>query len=603
MNTLTRGRGLVLAVCTAVLAVATTAGAGTPQEKCRDTISKSAGKYLKAQTKTLTKCNDSVVKDKDGFNDVQGRGCRDFAGKTQEKLDKATTKFLAAIDKACGGDDKACNTEDDLDIDDPTIGWGGSGNFGNGFVGVCPDFESSGCTNFIGHCGGVNSDGEGITDCVLCLHDEVIEQTVDLLYANLDSGKFGAGSDPDKSINKCQQALVKAGSKHVLAKSKTLAKCWAALNKGKAGFGTGDLTGCTDASGKTAEKIDKSEAKKIAAICKKCGGDDKVCDQNLFTIAGTQANTADGGADDPDPLTDIGFGTSCPDVVLPYAPNTDCGEQDNLGSGSTDDVIENMEEFVGCLDCVLEFKVDCADRSVVPNHEDMPAGCNVCLADTDGDPCPTTLQVLADGYGASLDSGFSGLAHDALITTNGSVALNVVNCDGTNRPTCGECDVTGPIENVGSELLNNHRCRADNSMSCSVDSDCGIFGPCVFYFGNPLPLSAGGVATCITNEINAPVTGTVNVEDGTSTTVISLTSRVTVGPDIFNPCPRCEFDEIAQENQCTFGPRENLPCTPSSKHAIFGVHSWDCPPGAPDGVLPITLAPIHGRAEREPFGR
>jgi len=595
MNTLTRGRGLALAVCTAFLAVGMTVGTAVGQEaKCRDTILKEAGKYLKAQTKTLTKCNDSILKGKDGFNGIQGRGCRDTAGKTQEKLDKARNKFQAGIDKKCGGDDKICNTNDDLDINDAAMGWGADGNFGNGLTGVCPDFESVGCTNTIVHCGGVNSNGEGITDCVLCINDEVIEQTVDLLYENLDASKFGAGSDPDKTINKCQAAMVKASAKHVLAKSKTLSKCWASLNKAKSGFGTGDLTGCTDLSGKTAAKIDKSESKKIAAICKKCGGDDKKCDQSISTIAGTLVNIPEGGADDPDPLTDIGFGTSCPDVVLPYAPNTDCGQQDNLGSGSVDDVIENMEEFVGCLDCILEFKVDCADRAVVPNHEAMPAGCNACVAETDGDPCPTTIQVLADGFASSLDSGYTGNAHDAKIPTNGAIRLNVVNCDGTNRPTCGECDVTGPIEIDDNELFNNHRCREDSSISCSADSDCGASGPCVFFFGNPLPLKAGGVVTCVTNEVVGGVTGTINVEGGTSETIISLTSRVSLGVQPIDPCPRCLFDEGAQENQCNSGARQGQPCTPTSQHQLFGPQSWDCPPGPPSGILPITLNPSTG---------
>ncbi len=595
MKTLTRGRGLALMVCTAFLTVGMTVGTAVGQEtKCRDTILKSAGKYIKAQTKTLTKCNDSLLKAKDGFNGIQGRGCRDTAGKTQEKLDKARNKFEASVEKACGGDDKVCNTNDDLDINDAAIGWGADGNFGNTFTGVCPDFESSGCTNTVIHCGGVNSNGEGITDCVLCINDEVIEQTVDLLYENLDAAKFGAGSDPNKTLNKCQAALVKAGSKHVLAKSKTLGKCWAALNKGKAGFGTGDLTGCTDASGKTAEKINKSESKTIAAICKKCGGDDKKCDENISTIAGTLVNIGTAAGDDPDPLTDIGFGTSCPDVVLPYAPNTACGDQDNLGSGSTDDVIENMEEFVGCLNCVLEFKVDCADRAVVPNHEAMPAECNVCVAQTDGDPCPTTLQVLADGFTASLDAGYTGFAHDAQIPTNGALGLNVSNCDGTNRPTCGECDVSGPVETVGSELFNNHRCLGDSSISCSVDSDCGGDGPCVFFFGNPLPLSAGGVATCITNEIVGAVAGTVNVEAGTSETIISLTSRVHLGPDQANPCPKCVFDEVDQQMECTIGARAGLLCSPTSQHPVFGPQSWDCPPSGVVGTLPITLNPSTG---------
>ena len=590
----------------ALLALASAVHAATDEEKCRDTILKETGKYLKAQVKTLTKCNDSLVKGKTGFNDVLGADCRDTAGKTQEKLDKAESKFLAAIDKKCGGDDKQCGTPlgdpDDLDIDDPAIGWGGSGGFGNGFVGVCPDFESRGCRNVISHCGGADSDGEGITDCVLCIQDKVINQTLDFIYADLDDSKFGAGDDPDKTINKCQQALVKVSAKHVLAKSKILGKCWAAVNKAKDGFSSSDAAGCIDSSGKTAAKIDKSESKKIAGICKKCGGDDKACDQIITTIAGTSVKGAqgEGVGGDLDPLADIGFGEACPDVTLPYAPGTFCGGLDNLPSGSTDDVIENMEEFVKCLDCVLEFKVDCADRSVVPNHEALPAECNACVDDSDGDPCPTTLQVTADGFATRLDSGWTGLSHDFDVPSNGRLTLNVSSCDGTERPTCGECDVDGPIENAGGPKFQNRRCQGDNSILCSDDSDCGANAPCVFYFGVGLPLSSGSVPICVTNEVVEPITGTIDLDTGESASTVNLISRVHVGVENAHPCPNCNYDPVDDRYECTAGQRPGLPCTVSSTSSIFGDLSYDCPmPSASViGTLRIALTPTTGTQTR-----
>jgi len=595
MDALMRGRGLVLLLCVVCLGVATTpSAAGARAERCRDAILKAAGKYVKARTRVLASCNEGVVRGKSGFNGLQGRDCRDTSGKTQFLLDKARTKIQRDIEKRCGGADRTCHTGDDLDIDDPVIGWGASGPFGNGFTGICPDFASSGCRNIINHCGGANSDGEGITDCVLCLNDSVIDQTADLLYADLDASKFGAGSEPDRAINKCQRAFVKATAKHALARSKALGKCWTALNKGKSGFSSSGIGGCTDSAGKTEAKIDKSESKMIQAICKACGGSDRRCDQTLLTIGGAIANLPGTPATDLDSVADIGFGTSCPDVTLPYPPSTNCGEQDNLGSGSVDDVIENMAEFVGCVDCVLAFRVDCADRAVVPNHESMPLECNACVADTDGGLCPTSVRVLADAFRASLDSGYTGLAHDAQVTTNGALSFAVSNCDGTNRPSCGECDLSGPIENAGSELFDNHRCRGDSALRCSVDSDCGVSGPCVFYFGNPLALSAGGTSACVTNEVVGAVTGTIDVESGSSETMITLTSRVHIGVGQADPCPRCEFDENAQEHRCTRGVHEDDACTPSSLHPVFGTLSWDCPPSGLVGTLPITLAPSTG---------
>jgi len=594
-------KSLAVVTLAALLALASAVHAATDEEKCRDTILKETGKYLKAQVKTLTKCNDSVVKGRGGFNNVQGAGCRDTAGIAQLKLDKATSKFLAGIDKRCGGDDKQCGTQDDLDIDDPAIGWGGSGSFGNGFVGVCPDFESSGCRNFIRHCGGTDSDGEGVTDCVLCIQDKVIDQTMDFLFADLDDSKFGAGSDPDETINECQQALVKVSAKHVLAKSQTLSKCWQAVNKGKTGFSSSDAAGCIDSSGKTAVKIDKSESKKIAGICKMCGGNDNACDQIITTIAGTSVRGAqgEGVGGDLDPLADIGFGTACPNVTLPYATNTNCGGLDNLPSGSTDDVIENMEEFVKCLDCVLEFKVDCADRSVVPNHEALPVECNACVAETDGDPCPTTLQVTADGFATRLDVGWTGLSHDLDVPSNGRLTLNVSNCDGTERPTCGECDLDGPIENAGGPKFDNHRCAAANWITCSTDSDCGANGPCVLYFGVGLPLSSGGVPICVTNEVVAPITGTVDLDTGETASTVNLISRVHVGLQNEQPCPTCEFNSNESEFQCIGGLRSGEACLVNSKSSIFGDLSYDCPPSGVIGTLRITLTPTTGVQTRK----
>jgi hypothetical protein len=576
----------------AILAFAGAVQAATDEEKCRDTILKETGKYVKAQTKTLTKCNDSVVQNKDGFNDVLGDGCRSLDGKTQEKLDGARSKFLAAIDKKCGGDDKVCNTPDDLDLDNAAIGWGPSGVYGNGFAAICPDFESRGCTNIVRHCGGDDSDGEGVTDCVLCINDKIVNQTLEFLYADLDAAEFGT-SNP---INKCQQAFVKSSSKHFLSKHKTLAKCWQSLNKLKDGFSSSDAAGCIDASGKTAAKIDKSESKKIAGICKACGGpDDKKCDQAIATIAGTPVNAAGTGGD-LDPLDDIGFGTACPDVTLPYAPGTACGSLDNLPSGSVDDEIENMQELVRCLDCVLEFKVDCSDRSVVPNHEGMPDECNACIEDTDGDLCPTTLQVTANGFDTRLDTGWTGVSHDFDVPTNGRLTLSLSNCDGTNRPTCGECDLSGPLPNAGGEKFNNHRCQGDNSITCNADSDCGAFLPCVYYFGVALPLSSGAVPICVTNEIQGTITGTANVDNGTSESNVELLSRVHLGETIERPCPTCEWDPVDARTECNAGPRVFQPCDVGSHSSIFGPLSFDCPPtpGGVVGSLKILLNPTTG---------
>ena len=85
--------------------------------------------------------------------------------------------------------------------------------------------------------------------------------------------------------------------------------------------------------------------------------------------------------------------------------------------------------------------------------------------------------------------------------------------------------------------------------------DCTGNGTCVFFFSAPLPLVAGGVSTCILNQIAGSVTGTINIDDGTSTTNVPLASTVYPVGSPFGPCPNC----VA--GLCTDGPRINKACT------------------------------------------
>jgi hypothetical protein len=90
-------------------------------------------------------------------------------------------------------------------------------------------------------------------------------------------------------------------------------------------------------------------------------------------------------------------------------------------------------------------------------------------------------------------------------------------------------------------------------------------------------LVAGGVPTCILNEINGPVSGTANLEDGTSTTSVPLISKVHPIGTVFQPCPNC----VA--GICDDGLRQDLACTVTGE-SEFGDVSLDCPPN------PNTLA-------------
>ncbi len=216
----------------------------------------------------------------------------------------------------------------------------------------------------------------------------------------------------------------------------------------------------------------------------------------------------------------------------------------------------------------------------------------MCVAPLPSGPCPTTLVFEADGPATDLDSGWTGLSHDAAVPTNSRLTLAVSGCAGASHPTCGTCAVNGPLDNAGGATFDNHRCADASWISCTSDGDCGGAGPCVFFFGPPLALQAGGFPTCVVNRITGPVTGTVNAEDGSSATQVALTSAVYTGPTITNPCPVC------RDGRCEDGTRIHQPCTVQGSN--HGDVSLDCPPfpGTQIGVLEIDLDLATGTQSR-----
>jgi hypothetical protein len=124
-----------------------------------------------------------------------------------------------------------------------------------------------------------------------------------------------------------------------------------------------------------------------------------------------------------------------------------------------------------------------------------------------------------------------------------------------------------------------------------------VGGTCEFFFGSLLPLTAGGISTCVSNQITGPIAGTVNIETGSSASTLKLISRVFSAPDPARPCPRCEGDATPNDGvrggTCDDGQNQGQACdvNGSSPNVHFGATSLDCPP-LPGGVLaalPINL--------------
>ncbi len=548
MTTHARTLGMILA---GTLMLLVSGRAYAEPVACQRAIAKANAKYVQAKVKALQKCNDLVV------NNAMPGPCPDATASA--KISKAASKLRVAIDKGCGGDDKVCGTGGD-DDSLASIGWGS---------GTCPNFENGSCNNAVTDCGDVS-------DCLLCVDDAAVNQAMTLYYGSLDQ------SATDSAVIMCQRAIGKETSKFFAAKSKALQKCEDGVLKGT-------VTGPCPDGAKAAPAIAKAESKKRAGICKACGGGDRLC----------------GGGDDLS-TSQIGFASSCPNVTIP-------------GGASCGGPINTVQDIVDCVDCVTEFKADCLDPVAARGLKPYPSECNNNAPATPtatatpgggatqtstpggggptatptpggGGGCPTSLSFEADGSAADLDNGWTGQSHDSKVINDGVLTLAVSGCD-SPAPSCGTCNLNGPIANAGGTATNNHRCVGDTSIQCTVDANCGGSGPCAFFFGAPLPLASGGVSVCVVNQVTNAVTGTANVTSGDSATSVTLLSRVHNGPTLDQPCPVCGTGGFGTTSTCSSGPRAGMPCTVNGTSALFGSTSYDCPPlpGANIGNLKLAL--------------
>ncbi len=315
-------RRVLVAVAVAALVVSYGTAAYADAQKCKAAIVKAGAAFVQAKAKALVKCEEAMVKGKLAAGDCHGDP------KAAPAIAKAATKLRASIHKACGGKDKACATGDDDTL--ASIGWD---------IGVCPNFENGACGDLIEDCADVAT-------CVQCIGEAATDRAVGVSY----DAFVASNPKTEKELNKCQVAIGKATAAFFVARSKALAKCWKAVNANKA------TNPCpVPGDGKAAAAIAKAETKKRAAICKACGGADKLCN----------------GVGDLTP-TAIGFVAQCPNATTP-------------GGEVCDGAVATLADLVDCVDCVNAYAADCSDRSAVPAFvSPYPAVCNGV-----GGPTPT----------------------------------------------------------------------------------------------------------------------------------------------------------------------------------------------------------------------
>ncbi len=310
---------------------------GTPVDtvdpvKCQQAVVTASAKLALGELKALQKCEDAKLAAK-----LPPATVCSAETKTAGSIAKARTKIAAKIASACGGKDKACGTADD---DVTTVGWN---------VATCPNLESGFCGNAIDDCGDV-------AQCLRCVDEAAVDQSIALLYDGL---KGGPGTPA--SLLKCERAIGAETAKFFAAKLNAIRKCWANRLKGL------HANACPiPGDQKTAELIAKAELKKVQAICKACGGGDGRCDGTVTLsfpspLGGTVAGS--GGHDDVTPAA-VGFTGVCPDVTIPGGAN--CCKP-----------VQTLADLVTCVDCVAEYKADCVGYAAVPGLAPYPVECTL----------------------------------------------------------------------------------------------------------------------------------------------------------------------------------------------------------------------------------
>lgn len=236
----------------------------------------------------------------------------------------------------------------------------------------------------------------------------------------------------------------------------------------------------------------------------------------------------------------------------------------------------------------------CTASCITPTGPDTPTPTSTA--------CPVAVEVVGDaGDDKVLDSGWTGLAHNATVVSEGKLTFTLSDCGSPNRP-CGVCSVGGPIQNVHADAgdINARRCNNDTSIKCTDNSACGS-GQCLFFFGSPLPLSAGGISTCVTNQVTGTVTGTANIESGAFASTLNLTSRVYNQISVDQPCPICNdatLNDGVKGGTCSGGAKNGQACDGNGTSPVpsFGTTSLDCPPV---GLISALTIPLDGSSGSE----
>lgn len=183
-------------------------------------------------------------------------------------------------------------------------------------------------------------------------------------------------------------------------------------------------------------------------------------------------------------------------------------------------------------------------------------------------PCDGDVSRFTTGEGALLDLGWTGVTHGMPLPHAAAASIPLACVPG--NPSC---DVAG----------------------------AGLDGTPA---SPPIPLSAGGVPTCVLTTYAAAPTGTVDCATGCSATHVKLVASAYLVVDTDHPCPPCVGDAVANDGVkagfCSGGTTPGAPCDVGGVTGRFdgagpdyGKTSADCrPTGSSVSESELDLDPL-----------
>ncbi len=605
---------LVAALTVAVLAL----GVGRAEAesvKCKREIARASSKFVQARIKATTRCEDQVL-------------TGNFAGpcpddKAASQIAKAAAKLRSAVDTKCGGADRSCGSGGDDDAL-ATIG----------FAGSCPNFENGGCN-------GAFADCDDVGDCVACIDEAALDQVVDLAL-----GAPGASAD----ARACQREIAKSLAGIVRGQAKARAVCTDRVLNGLGGS-------CPDTS--TAARITKERLKFTQKVCTRCGGADRACGGGddlapaaIGLGASCPAVTVPGGAACGGAITDLASAVACLACVSEFksactaaaaapaagaypaecnfgvanptatpTPNgggatstvtPDGGPTTTPGAGATATATPGAAATATTTPGGAATATTTAGAAATATVTPGAGGPTATPTPGSGGPCtlPNPLPEVVSFQarpGSELDTGWTGVAHDTSTVDDALIAAaRLEGCDvNPSSPTCGECQLAGPVAFPGPAkncvCFNLATTDASSLAACDPEAgaSCGAGESCECFLGPPLPISSGGVPVCVINRLTGPVTGTANIADsgphaGEGAVAIQLNAGVFNGVAVEQPCPVCNGDPTPRDGvkggTCSGGLHDGDPCDVGGTSPFFGSLSLDCGPTSVSSIGNLRIA-------------